>query len=263
MHWISRCWMMVLVITSITFSWDAQARRVVFKVDDGVTVVGDELGRGDKGVVLIHSQGRDRNEWAFFATRLANSGFHVLSFDLRGHGDSKLAHEMGESDYLDMAKDVAAAATYLRKRGAKTLAFVGAELGANLALKAASVDESVDNIVLLSARLNLRGVKTGEAMKRYGDRPVLIVASEASAQDLKSAGTLEQLAGEQVHVTLHEGKDAGVRMLNRVPDLEGTVLSWLNGSFRLSATGASDRRDEVTTGDTTEIETTGVKIQDR
>jgi alpha-beta hydrolase superfamily lysophospholipase len=262
MHWISRCLMLILMAGSVAFSLDAQARRVVFKVSDGITVVGEELGRGANGVVLIHSQGRDRQEWTFFAQRLANSGFHVLSFDLRGHGDTKLSRDLGESDYLDMGKDVATAASYLRKRGAKTVAFVGAQLGANLALRAAVADEAVDNIVLLSARLNVHGVKTGEAMKSYGDRPVLIVASEANGQDLKSAGILEQLAGEQVHVKLHDGKETGVRMINRVPELEGMVLSWLNGSFRLSSTD-SDRRDEVTTGDTTEIETTGVKIQDR
>ncbi len=44
MHWVSRCLMLIFIAGSVGFSVDAQARRVVFKVSDGITVVGEELG---------------------------------------------------------------------------------------------------------------------------------------------------------------------------------------------------------------------------
>lgn len=40
-------------------------------------------------VILLHGGGQTRHAWAGTAVRLAAAGYHVLSYDARGHGDSE------------------------------------------------------------------------------------------------------------------------------------------------------------------------------
>ena len=56
---------------------------------DGVALVGDTLGdAAAPAVILLHGGGQTRHAWAAAAKRLSESGFYVIAYDLRGHGDS-------------------------------------------------------------------------------------------------------------------------------------------------------------------------------
>lgn len=60
-----------------------------FVTSDGVTLVADIAGRpGAPTVVLLHGGGQTRHSWAKAMRRLIDSGYFVINYDARGHGDS-------------------------------------------------------------------------------------------------------------------------------------------------------------------------------
>jgi pimeloyl-ACP methyl ester carboxylesterase len=56
--------------------------------------VADEFGQaGDPCIILLPGGGQSRSAWRRSAERFAHGGHHVLSFDLRGHGESGWAND--------------------------------------------------------------------------------------------------------------------------------------------------------------------------
>lgn len=105
-----------------------------FKVDSGLELVASEWGNvNDPLVVLMHGGGQTRHAWGSTGAVLSESGFYVLSLDLRGHGDSQW-HPDG--DYLiDSYKDDLI--SILNQVG-KPASLVGASLGGMVSLSLAS-----------------------------------------------------------------------------------------------------------------------------
>ena len=54
----------------------------------------------------------------------------------------------------------------------------GASIGANLAVLAAADDPTVRSLALLSVGLDYRGLRLEAALKKFGARPALLVASQ-------------------------------------------------------------------------------------
>lgn len=55
----------------------------------GVKLTADVMGDpGSPAVILLHGGGQTRYSWGKLARRLGRLGYHVISLDLRGHGDS-------------------------------------------------------------------------------------------------------------------------------------------------------------------------------
>ena len=64
-------------------------RRLECSGLNGVTLVGDAYGDpADPSVLLLHGGGQTRHSWGGTAKALAGAGFHAVSADLRGHGES-------------------------------------------------------------------------------------------------------------------------------------------------------------------------------
>lgn len=86
---------------------------------------------GDPPVVLLHGGGQTRHAWGTAGQSFADDGWHALSVDLRGHGDSDWAPD-GDYSMDAFAADVTALAGALQ---APPL-LVGASLGGLAALTA-------------------------------------------------------------------------------------------------------------------------------
>jgi len=82
-------------------------------------------------IVLAHGGGQTRHSWSGTARRLAASGYHAVTVDLRGHGDSDWAAD-GDYRLEAFADDLTAIASTCSGRPA----FVGASLGGLAALLA-------------------------------------------------------------------------------------------------------------------------------
>lgn len=61
-----------------------------FKGAGGLRLAGDVWGDpGARPIVLSHGAGQSRHSWQESGASLAARGYHVISLDLRGHGDSE------------------------------------------------------------------------------------------------------------------------------------------------------------------------------
>ncbi len=100
----------------------------------GVRLVGDVFGEpAHPGLLFLHGGGQTRHAWSDSARSLAAVGFHVVTLDLRGHGDSQWAPD-GDYTLDAFAEDIRCVA---RGFGAPP-AIVGASLGGLSALIAVS-----------------------------------------------------------------------------------------------------------------------------
>ena len=210
----------------------AQVQDVTFRTDDGVTIAGSLYlpARTGPAVLLLHALGRSREDWQPVATRLADAGFVALAIDLRGHGASgALPEGTSLEDLTRMVADVKAARAFLSTRREvvpNRIGIAGASIGANLAILYAAGDPTVRSLALLSPGIDYRGLRPEAAMKKYGDRPALLVASQEDNYSANSARQLSQSGPGVRDLRILNGAGHGTAMLARQSDLAASLLDW-------------------------------------
>ncbi|MCR5879585.1 alpha/beta fold hydrolase [Phenylobacterium sp. J367] len=108
-------------------------RGVAFRGAGGLTVAGDAYGPAEGApVVLLHGAGQTRHAWGETARALAARGYHVVSLDLRGHGDSAWS-DYGDYTLSALLTDLRAVLATL----GRPAILIGASLGGLTALLAA------------------------------------------------------------------------------------------------------------------------------
>lgn len=234
----------------------ARAGTVTFDTPDGITVHAHHEGRGDRGVILLHADGRSKADWRALGESLVARGFQVLAIDLRGHGET--GGTLGDEDGPALVPDVTQAAAWLRRKGATRVAVIGAELGANLALHAGAADADVDRVVMISPRLSVRGLKVSKALEGYGARPLLLVAGKDDAGGVRAAEALDARATGPHDLFVVDG-DQGISLFVRSADLEGRLVAWLSTDDRADLSGGP-REAALEASAVGEIQTTGKKL---
>ena len=144
-------------------------------------------------VVLVHMLTRTRDDWRGFADRLQAAGATCLALDLRGHGGSGGAAAPSAA----MALDVQAAVMWLAARSdvrTGAIALVGASFGATAALLAAGELPVVKAVALVSPAADYRGVRLDPGLRKYGTRPLLLVASTEDPYALRTVRALTEEA---------------------------------------------------------------------
>ena len=114
----------------------ADLHTVRFRVDGGLTLVGDEwnAGASDRPTILmLHGGGQNRFSWKNTGQILADRGFHVIALDARGHGDSDRAP--GARYTIDaLAADIAAVLAQI----GRPVVIIGASMGGLTGILAAA-----------------------------------------------------------------------------------------------------------------------------
>jgi pimeloyl-ACP methyl ester carboxylesterase len=125
--------------------------EVSFPTGDNGVIYADVYGAGDRAVVLAHGMRFDKASWKDQATRLAQAGYLVAAIDFRGYGKSRGGSE-SKSPQDEMYLDVLAAAQYLRGRGARTVAVIGASMGGRASANAVVNGDpgAIDRLILLA-----------------------------------------------------------------------------------------------------------------
>jgi alpha-beta hydrolase superfamily lysophospholipase len=204
-------------------------QRVTFRTDDGVTLAGtwyEASLRPAPAVVLVHMFHRSRRDWDQFAAHLASGGIGVLAFDLRGHGESQGA--IGQ-DLAAMVVDVRAARRFAAGRAdvqPGKIGIGGASLGANLAALEAADDPGVASVALLSPSLDYRGLRIEAAVRKYGNRPVLFVASDDDPYASRSVRDLQKASGRGHETLVLNQAGHGTTMLVQSPGLADSLVDW-------------------------------------
>ena len=109
-------------------------RRVTYRSQDGLELVGDAFGDPSAApVVFLSGGGQTRHAWGNTARALGERGWYAVSMDARGHGESEWS---SEGNYLLEAfvSDLCVVAQSLERPPA----VVGASLGGITALMAAA-----------------------------------------------------------------------------------------------------------------------------
>lgn len=110
---------------------------------DGIGLAADEWGdRDHQTVLLLHGGGQTRHSWKKAGRALSRYGLHVVTLDLRGHGDSDWS-ETGRYGVPACADDIVAV---LPQIGTPTV-LVGASLGGLTSLMV--VDRVPDQVTAL------------------------------------------------------------------------------------------------------------------
>jgi len=205
----------------------AAAERVTLRTDDGVQLAAtwyEPDARQGPAVILVHMLLKSRRDWDVLASQLSDAGIGVLTFDLRGHGDS----QGNAQDHTAMLQDLKAAKRFLVGRSDVNqgrIGIAGASLGATLAAMLAADDATIRSLVLLSPSLDYRGLRLEPAMRKVGNRPVLLAASSEDAYALRSARELQKdTTSRELQVLTSAGH--GTTMLARSPELVSTLVDW-------------------------------------
>jgi len=221
------CLVLLLLTLATPIPALAATRQVSFRADDGRTVTGaltEASQRPAAAVVLVPMLGRPKDDWQSLAQRLADAGITALAIDLR---DAALPADGGSADAW--SRDVVAAVGFLATqpdvRGG-SLGVLGASLGANLAALAAARDPRVRALALLSPSLDHRGVRIEAAMRQYGSRPALLMASLRDPYAARSARTLADKPPGPRELHWSDVPAHGTQMLARDPDLGRALVEW-------------------------------------
>jgi pimeloyl-ACP methyl ester carboxylesterase len=154
--------------------------------------------------------GGRRHDWDAVAASLQQAGVASLAIDLRGQGDTG-----GAEDWTLAVDDVAAAQDWLAARpevDPQRRGTVGASIGANLALVHATRHPEVRAIALLSPGLDYFRVSIEGLMDLYGDRSILLVASEKDGYSAETVRTLAEGAEGQAELVVYPGGAHGTEM---------------------------------------------------
>jgi alpha-beta hydrolase superfamily lysophospholipase len=223
-----------LVIVTVSLR-GASSHVVTFRTADGVLIAAtffEGPGRPAPAVILLHMLTRSREDWQFFAGRLADAGIHALAIDFRGHGGSSggPAGPDGEPDLTKMVRDVQAARAFLLTRSdlvrPAAIGIAGASMGANVAMLAAAADPTIRSLALLSPGMEYKSLRADAAMRKYGARPALFVAATNDPYSLRSIRQLIALGGGLRETKTLDNAGHGTTMLRRDPDLSRTLVDW-------------------------------------
>jgi dienelactone hydrolase len=212
----------------------AGSREITFESSDGVMLAGRLFGpdEGSAGVVLAHMLPSDQSAWYFFANRLGQRGYRVLTFNFRGYcpGGGAGCSE-GEKAIPAIWQDVEGAVDALRSEGVTRIGLVGASMGGTASLVVASRQgRDIDAVVTLSAPISIEGLDAGAEVLAEVSAAKLFIAghedvSAVQAVDTFYAGSLQPkrpviLTTDDHGTDILTGNQAGVASTEMINWLE-------------------------------------------
>lgn len=188
------------------------------------------------GVLLLHQCNRDRRSWDVLAQRLAASGINVLTFDLRGFGESgdtpraKATPEQIRAEQAKWRDDIDVAFQYLVSQpGVKkdTIGVGGASCGVNNSIQTAiRHPEQVRSLVLLAGPTDYAG---RQFLRKSSNLPVLFGYADDdefpdSITDIQWLYSLDASPGKKM-VRYADGKH-GAEIFPVHPEFVQVITDW-------------------------------------
>lgn len=217
---------------------EVQKKDAVIKAADGIDlkVTYFSPGTPGPGVLLLHQCNMDRHGWDGLAKDLANAGFHVVTVDFRGFGDS--GGDKAQRDKWPGDVDAAYAYLVAQKGVDKTrIAAGGASCGVTQSSDLATRHHEIKALVLLSGQAS-------DAAKAYlAATPSIPVFGAASDGDTAAAKGIQEAEGSSKNphstIKIYSGTEHGVPMFSKNADLEPMIVTWLKTQMAPSAGGGS------------------------
>ena len=208
-------------------------------------------------VILLHGLDRDHTTWSNLPVSLVKAGYSVFAMDLRGHGKSTTTlHQrrvtwrlFQPEHWQQLPKDVDEVIQFFQKNedhpevDGKTVALMGAKLGANVAVfSARDMQPAVKAMVLISPGLDYKGIIPSQAIIDYTN-PALLITTQDDAYSYKSTERLYNwllgLKALQVYKKIGDGTD----MLSHQSALGKNITEWLIHQMPSAAYLKTDSRE--------------------
>lgn len=203
---------------------------VRFRTSDGAGLAGRLFGSGTVAVVLAHQIDDDQSDWFDFAAELRSRGYEVLTFNLRGVCSStpEPLCSGGAVDPNAAGTDVIGAVRFVQSKGATSVVLIGASLGGEAVIVAASkLGPDIRGVVTLSASEGLVGlVDLPVARERVAAivGPKLFMAGEGDRGFADAARDYFAHAKEPKELHLFQLGDHGVALLHSAEGDEAKKL---------------------------------------
>jgi dienelactone hydrolase len=219
---------------TVSLSAEVQKKDVDIKAPDGANLKGTYFSAGRPGpaMLLLHQCNMDRHAWDGLASDLANDGFHVLTVDFRGFGESGGSKSTDPDTRAAERKkwpgDVDAAYEYLTKQKGvdqSHIAVGGASCGVTQSSDLATRHHEISALMILSGQAS-------DAAKEYiSSDTSLAVFGAASAGDTGAAKGIREAEGASKNpksvLKIYEGTEHGVPMFAKHSELEPMIVVWL------------------------------------
>ena len=208
----------------------AERRRVVrFRALDRVQLVGVELGRGPRAVILAHQGGGGDGQflcaWMPYARALVAQGYRVLVFDHRGFGSSGQASNYSRRRRVDF--DVLAAIGFLRARGATGIVLGGASLGGSAVLAAAvHAQPAVNGVISFAAPFTFGVINSVNAARMLRVPVLFLSAAEDEPFPDEARRMYEACSSADKRIEIVPGNRHGAPVL-RDPATRRLVDGWI------------------------------------
>ena len=218
-------------------------KTVTLKGQDGIKLVGTYYAAAQPGpaLLLLHQCNRDRTAWSKFAEAAAARGYHVLTLDYRGYGESE-----GEQ-FEDFARqapiqrekwpgDVDAAFTFLSSVAGvdkNRIGAAGASCGVNQAAQLARRHPEVRTLVLLSGGIE---PDAREYIRNASAMPIL---TAGSLDDGNAVQTMQWISGWSRHPASrfveYKAAGHGTDMFAVEAGLQPAMLDWFDTHLKTAS----------------------------
>ena len=227
---------LVLVAAAVAVGFAASS-PVDITSADGVVLKGSYYDPGQPGpaMLLVHQCNMDRTSWESLAGSLSDAGIHVLTFDLRGFGETPGEGLVSPESFPRLMQqsppDVDAAYAYLLAQDGVDAARVGVG-GASCGVALTS-DLAVRNPGI-KAFMALSGFPSDAAKSHIAMTSSLAVFGAAADADDLTPGVHEVIQAAvdgsqnpQSMAKIYGGTEHGLPMFAKNPDLEPAIVSWI------------------------------------
>ncbi len=196
------------------------------------------------GIMLFHQCTRDRTAWTNFATQLAAKGFHVMTLDYRGYGQSggERAPNITAQERQRWVREVwpadidIAFGALLKQPGVNReyIGAAGASCGAGQSIQFARRHSNVKTIALLSGGTGASN-QDRDYLEYAGWMPLLMAASRDDGGIVASMRWLMGFSGNpQNKFVEYQAAGHGTDMFAVEKGLEPAIIDWFDVHLRRS-----------------------------
>ena len=176
-------------------------------------LVGDYYANEAAGpaVLLMHMNGGKRSDWEPFFMPLLDARYHILTVDLRAHGETG-----GSRDWPLAEGDVQTWLDWLKAQdNVESVSIVGASIGSNLALTGCAADADCVTAIALSPGLDYFGIQPEEAViNGLAERSALLVAARNDGNSPDSVQQMAENGTGEIGTRYYPGRAHGTRLFS-------------------------------------------------
>lgn len=191
-------------------------QTIEIAVGPGILMPGDLYSAGDQRVPGILMLAPDSDGWLDIPLRLQAAGFSVLTMDIANPNDlsifSTLLHSFSEAGPVDPG----------------SIAVVGAEGAADMALFGCAADTLCDSVALISPTQRQSLLI---AMQTYNPRPLFLAAGDGDTVAMDTVQSLADFAQGDADLQTGTGAGRGTDLIQANLNLGDRLIEWLRGQF--------------------------------